>query len=285
MDTAKKTLRWLPLVLILVALVALLAWTPAAATVDAPAHSDTIAVDAVPTAPAVEAAPVPTETPVVVDSRSEAEKRHEQLRAYVLDRMNGWTHASAQMPVASYDDIADDIATAVLSEATDSPGCSLLPSNDGQRRCLWTPGWNTDHAKATLLAGLAYWEGARYAKYVDELLCDNLAWREDRANAALIHLGGNCDNGRAHSLWQIHPIVDRASPLYGLCNTERVDGSRLGAATCALAIARSSIQGTGDLSGYTGEPPFEGGHPKADKRLDFVRLAVAKHPWAPLQPE
>ena len=202
--------------------------------------------------------------------------RHDRLTTYVLSVMNGWTHAVSQMPVADYEAVASDIAQAVILEPEGPLTCDTFAAPDG-KRCLWGPGWNTDHAKAVLLAALGYWEGARYAAYVDEYRCNDLAWRADQANARILHLGGNCDNGHAHSLWQIHPIIDRQAPLYALCNRDAVDGSRLGAARCALSIAASSIRSSGTLTSYTGE--FWGEHPKADIRLDFAQRAIAKRPW------
>jgi len=222
----------------------------------------------------VEPLPAPPTAPNETEIATAA--RHDRLTTYVLSVMNGWTHAVSQMPVADYEAVASDIAQAVILEPEGPLTCDTFAAPDG-KRCLWGPGWNTDHAKAVLLAALGYWEGSRYAAYVDEYRCNDLAWRADQANARILHLGGNCDNGHAHSLWQIHPIIDRQAPLYALCNRDAVDGSRLGAARCALSIAASSIRSSGTLTSYTGE--FWGEHPKADIRLDFAQRAIAKHPW------
>jgi len=235
------------------------------------------AIVTAPVAPPPEPSAAPAPEPVV-DSDHGLNARREHLRAYVLGVMNDWTPAVPSMPVVDYGDVASDIATAVIMEPDDGQHCGLMPSADGFRRCLWgVPGWNSDHAKGVLLAALGYWEGARYAAYVDDGRCDDKAWRSDPANARMLHLGGNCDNGHAHSLFQIHPIEDPQSPLYALCNAAAVDDSRLGAARCALELAGRSLRRTGTLSDYTGE--FWGEHPKADQRLDFASRAVAKHPF------
>ncbi len=205
--------------------------------------------------------------------------RHERLRSYILEVMNGWTHAVPQVPTADYGDVASDIGYAVLAEADDGTACSLTPTfKDGFRRCLWGPGWNTDHAKAVMLAAVGYWEGARYAAYVDELKCQDDAWRVSPEGIHLMHIGGDCDHKHAHSLFQIHPLEDPASPLYAICNTKMVDNSRVDAARCALALIRRSVLTNGTLSGYTGEY-IPGEHPKADVRLDFAKHALDKHPF------
>lgn len=210
-----------------------------------------------------------------------AAARHDRLAAYTLDVMNGWTHAVSMMPVADYDAVASDIAQAVILEPEGPVACDhIKTAPDGFKRCLWgVEGFNTDHAKAVLLAGLSYWEGARYAAYVDELRCQDDAWRVTPDGARLMRFGGDCDHKKAHSLFQIHPVEDHSSSLYALCSAEVIDGSRLGAARCALEIAGRSLKSTGTLSSYTGE--FWGDHPKADVRLSFVRDALGKHPFLP----
>ena len=231
---------------------------------------------------ATPAIPAPGPAPIVIEPVDEgavkAIARHEHLRAYVLDVMNGWTHAVSSMPVADYDDVASDIATAVIAEPDDGQHCGLMPSVDGFRRCLWgVPSWDSDHAKATLLAALGYWEGARYAAYVDEYKCQDPVWRASPEGQKLMHLGGDCDHKLARSLFQIHPIEDKESPLYALCNAAAIESGRLPAARCALELAGRSMKSTGNLSNYTGE--FWGEHPKADQRSDFAKTALSKHPF------
>jgi hypothetical protein len=177
------------------------------------------------------------------------------LAVRLVDVMSSWPHATAGVQAADYDAIAHDIAAAV-----------------------------DRYEDGVLLAGLAYWEGARFAAYVDDGRCNDPVWRKSPEGQATMLRWGDCDHMGAVSLWQIHPIVDPSSKLYSVCNRDVVDvttstGSRIGAARCALAIARSSMQSTGDLSGYTGEAPVEGAHPKADERLAFVRRTLAKFPW------
>ena len=229
-----------------------------------------------PTALAPEPSAVPVPAPVEGDTRDNARREH--LREYTLDVMNGWTHAVPSMPVADYGDVASDLAMAVIMEPDDGQHCKLMASADGFRRCAWNvPGWDSDHAKTTLLAALGYFEGARYAAYVDEGKCNDDAWRATPEGAHLMHMGGDCDHKHAHSLFQIHPVEDKDSPLYELCNATAVDSGRLPAARCALAIAGRSLKHTGDLSDYTGE--FWGEHPKATQRLDFAAHALARRPF------
>lgn len=140
-----------------------------------------------------------------------------------------------------------------------------------------------DPSDAVLLAALGYYEGARYAEYVDSGACNDPVWVRSGEGKRLAHWG-TCDRGptdprgRAHSVWQIHPIEDRTSPLYGTCREAVVDSSRENAARCALALAKNSMKETGSLAWYTGE--WTGPHPKADERLEFARRAIRKHPVA-----
>lgn len=242
-------------------LLALMAW-PAhgnptrGVTAVMPTTSASVTVDVLPPDVATEKAYI--EKMAADQKKAVGDMQHDEMKQYALWVMDDWTHGVASEPVASYDDIADDIASAVAL-----------------------------HEDAVLLAGLGYWEGARYAAYVDGYSCNDPVWRASEEGRRLMRTWGDCDRGNAYSIWQIHPIVDRSSKLYAICNIEMVGpmGSRYNAARCALAIARSSVESTGTLSGYTGESPFEGAHPKADERLNFVRKAVAKHPWHVLTKE
>lgn len=249
-----------------------------------PVHADLAVTEVMPASSALAAVvaptPEPAPEPVVVDDTA-ANARHEHLRSYVLDVMNGWTHAVSSMPVVDYGDVASDIAFAVIMEPAAVPDCERMQSADGIKRCLWgVPPFNSDHGKAVLLAALGYWEGARYAAYVDEGECNDDAWRATEEGQHLMHRGGDCDHKQAHSLWQIHPVTDTASSTYTLCNVAAVGGSRLGAARCALELARRSLKVNGSLYAYTGEFPFE--HPASDKRLDFATRALDKHPFPSL---
>ena len=162
---------------------------------------------------------------------------------YLLTVMNDWPPAI--IPSVPYRDVAESIAT-----VTSDPG------------------------DAVLLASLGYFEGARYAQYVDDGSCNDAKWVKSPEGARLMHWGP-CDHGLAHSIWQIHPQDDRSSPTHGLCSTSAVS-TRVGAARCALDMAHRSIAATGNLSYYTGE--WGELHPKADERLGFAKRALKKHP-------
>ena len=176
-----------------------------------------------------------------------------QLEAYVLSTMRSWTPAVSQLPAVEYEPVAHDIASVIQTP------------DDG-----------------VLVAALGYWEGARYAAYVDDGRCNDPVWRKSSEGQWLMQRWGDCDGGHAHSIWQIHPIVDVSSPLYSICNLDAIS-VRVGAAKCALELAKRSLASTGNLSGYTGEFSFE--HPKADKRLEFARRAIEKHPFVKLVQE
>ncbi len=225
------------------------------------------------------------------------------LASYLDDEVIGhWTAAVKQVPAVDPADVAWDVARAVVHEADDGGHCAVAKGSDGRRRCLWgIPEWNADHAKAVLLAAVGYWEGARYARNVDDGSCNDPVWRADPANAPLMHITGNCDGGRAHSIFQIWPRKGPASesPLNVACDKDAV-AVRYTAARCALQILRMSMMQSGDLTAYTGEQPpasswkeetmraldtGEGSwKQKATVRLEFARKALRKHPFHPLQP-
>jgi len=214
------------------------------------------------------------------------------------DIIEHWTPAVKQVPAVFLPAVAYDVARAVVHEPEDPGHCGHIITSDGRKHCLWgVPGWNSDHAKAVLLAAVGYWEGARYAKSVDNGDCNDPAWRADPANAALIHIMGNCDGGRAHSIFQIWPRVGPASdsPINVSCDKDAV-AVRYTAARCALQILRMSMMAKSDLTGYTGEtPPLswkeqtmrsldldtgEGSwRQKSTVRLEFAKKALKKHPW------
>jgi hypothetical protein len=165
------------------------------------------------------------------------------------DVMGSWAHAVKDLPTADYHDVATDIASVV-----------------------------DHHEDGVLLAALGYWEGARYAAYVDDGRCNDPAWRTSAEGRWFMVRWGDCDGGNAHSLWQIHPIIDPSSRLYASCSLQAISDRR-GAARCALEIARASMTASSNLCGYTGE--FEEiGCPKAEQRLTFTLEALAKHPFA-----
>jgi hypothetical protein len=164
---------------------------------------------------------------------------------YLLGVMSDWPPALQTLPSVPYRDVAESIAT-VTSDPSD----------------------------AVLLAALGYFEGSRYAQYVDDGSCNDAKWVKSPEGARLTHWG-TCDHRVARSIWQIHPQDDRASLTHGLCSTEAIS-TRVGAARCALDIAHRSLAATGTLSYYTGE--WDGPHPKADERLSFAKRALKKHP-------
>lgn len=254
----RNAFDWLVSIAIIVALVG--AGTRLARGSDKTPIAQTVLTET--TAPTAETAneiPAPTLQDESDKTANERDVQLRDLKAYVLEVMNGWA-PSVSLPAVSYEDVAEDIALAAMYDSIEDHG-----------------GWNGPPGRAVLLAALAYWEGARYAAYVDAGLCNSPAWRASSEGAKLIHVGGNCDGGRAHSLWQIHPIADTTSPLYELCNVEAVDGSRVAAARCAFTIAWRSLTATGSLVEYTGEWSFE--HPKADVRLKFAEKALRVHPF------
>lgn len=226
-----------------------------AACSSADAAHEAVPVPALGAAPGADDTPSPPHDDSIPALAPDTASR-DRMAAYTLDVMRSWTHAVDAMPVVDYEGVASDIAAAVLMD-----------------------GAHVSARDAVMLAGLAYWEGARYAAYVDDGRCNDRAWRQTAEAVRLMRLGGNCDNGHAHSFWQIHPVMDSSSSIYEACNAEAVDGSRAGAARCALLLARSSMAARGDLSMYTGEFSFE--HPKADLRLDFVNRASDRHPYSP----
>jgi hypothetical protein len=172
------------------------------------------------------------------------------LIEYTLSIMRGWTPALPNMPTVPYEDVAASIVSAAS-----------------------TP------QDAALLAALAYWEGARYAAYVDDGRCHDPAWRATPEGITLMHQGGDCDSNKAWTLWQIRPVEDRRAALYTICSLGAITASRDAAARCALEIAHSSLKAVGSLANYTGE--WWGPHPAADKRWNFAQAALAKRPFKP----
>jgi hypothetical protein len=232
-------------------------------------------------APARDAPPPPPVPPLEVWTPSPEVAR---LAAYLQGLMAAWPHAAPSVPVVDFCAFARDLATVVLREP---------PA--WERARLRDP----DHSKtAVLLLTLAYWEGSRFAAYVDEDLCSDDAWRKSGEGRRLMHLGGDCDGvwtaahgvkrvvASAHSSFQIH-----AGALWpdGESTTRENLGERQWAMHIALRIARASLkrhgsdEGTaadrmGTLADYTGEwdQPH---HPAADVRLAWAQKQWRKHPF------
>lgn len=215
--------------------------------------------------------------------------RTEALRQYLLSAMKDWP-AAIHVPAVPYEDVALSIARAV-DEA---------PSDLQQG---WPAPWDTREARSLLLASLGYFEGARYATYVDDGSCNRWmrrAWdaavpestgtvsiltgkmltRRSHPNLAVLAPAeravlkmGTCDNGLAVSIFQIH-----AADLH--LSSEKL-ADRTEAAMAALRIAKRSI--AGKLCGYSGETYPE--CPKAHVRLQLALDALRRHPVRALPEE
>ena len=248
-----------------------------------------VAAGSSPIASAAIARPPPSTLPTLVPApstteeiaRTKATERLDTLAGFTLDVMLGWRHAASALPVIDYAGLSRDIATAVILEpaAFDDmhAPCKQVGSELDPRRCRWASSfWSADNAKATLLAAVGYWEGSRYAEYVDAGQCNDRSWRKTPEGAWLMKLGGDCDGGHAFSLWQIHPIAKPANVLFDLCNA-RVVAKRMPAARCALEMLRRSLAADGTLGEYTGESLYGAKRPKADERLNFAKDALKAH--------
>jgi hypothetical protein len=199
------------------------------------------------------------------------------LAAYVEKIMNVWPHAAPVVATTDYALIAHDVARAVLID-------------EGK----WPEGW-TREKRAVLLAGVGYWEGARFARYVDTGECNDADWREGGLESYTVEMRiqgmaigteerpisakkllkyGDCDHAHAFSLWQIH---ETSWPFdsYGRLDRDRL-GDRQEAAIVALVLLRDSLNRTGTLCDYTGE--FAEPCPKAAERLHFAEITFAHHP-------
>lgn len=187
--------------------------------------------------------------------------RVEQLAAQTLGVMRHWPPAVA-FEAVGYDDVAHSLAEAVV--------------NDFDGRGEWA-GWPLGK-QAVLLAALGYYEGARYAAHVDDGRCNDPAWRSTPEGRRLMLTSGDCDGGRAFSIFQIHPFcLPRKDGDCEQVTGDKLIGSRTYAAGVALWIASRSIDSTGTLQSYTGESGLF--HPKAD-----VRLAFALDGWSKYKP-
>lgn len=191
----------------------------------------------------------------------------ETLALWLAGIMGQW--APATVPSVPPGDVARDIADAVIE---DGP--------------VWPYGETGEKRSALVLASLAYFEGARFAAYVDSGQCNE--WMEAAMehplrrpdsktgivtrfpNYAVLPAGarnllghGDCDQGRAFSLWQIWP---RSGD--DMLRRESL-GDRKYAAKAALYLVKRSYGARGNLSGYSGESAES--HPKADIRERFAQ--------------
>jgi hypothetical protein len=239
----------------------------------------TVSKEAPVDAAAAEASASPAPVPVPAPSSSMGAKpakpaaRNEALEAYVLAAMKRWAPA-ATMPgrsIAHYDAIARDIVD-VVSEPGEEPI------------------WKTDVNKARtaiLVAAIGFWE-SHFWQHVDDGSCNSEKWRRG-AGKALTLRSGDCDQGIAVSIFQIHAYGGialtedggwvgawgaKGRPLY--YGKDLLADRRL-AVRVALHIARASIRRSGTLCGYSGEN--EDGCPKARARLSFASAYSKTHPF------
>ena len=192
------------------------------------------------------------------------------LRDHALAAMNKWPTALHEVPHADYDEVAWDIAKVVDQEG---------PITTREK----VPGgpWSQERS-VVFMAALGWWEGARFAAYVDDGRCNDwmamaLAhpirrpdsktgistlfpdFRVLSPEARRLIAFGDCDSGHAYSLWQVWP--------HGDFTADRLR-ERREAARAALLKARQSFALRGNLSCYTGESATN--HPLADQREQFA---------------
>jgi hypothetical protein len=139
-----------------------------------------------------------------------------------------------------------------------------------------------------LLASLAVMEGG-LAKYVDSGLCNDVKWR---ATHKPMLRNGDCDGGKAYSLWQIHPgaglvlvasggyaSLPYAGPSLGVeVRAKDLTSDRAVAARTALHILRQSFSEKRGMCGYTGE---SGECPKGKVRLQKAASYYKEHAYRP----
>lgn len=149
--------------------------------------------------------------------------------------------------------IASDIAEVALSEERAFDG-----DDDGQQTAL-------------LLVSIAHYEtGRSWASWIDSGKCNDEKWREGHPQWIK---GGDCDGGKAWSMWQVHPPND--DPKIG--HTYVAD--RKAGIRAALEIARRSLKAHVGLCYYSGETAP---HCRlASMRLETARNWIAKFPWHP----
>jgi hypothetical protein len=130
----------------------------------APIGANTSAVAAEPIEVAIASPPAPTAAPsptAVTHSADPATPPDEpravfdDLTTDILKVMNKWP--VARIPHANYEDVASDIALVVHEFGNVWPGGEPIAQA---------------HKSGILLAALAYWEGARFAAYVDDGRCN-----------------------------------------------------------------------------------------------------------------
>jgi hypothetical protein len=187
----------------------------------------------------------------------------EELAGVLTRAIASWP--PAVIPHVSNAEVAHSVAEATYwMEAEDS--CPI-PMNRGAWRMTDSPG-----SRGLLALALAYFEGARFAEYVDDQRCNNPVMRQTPEVRELMRIGGPCDGGRAYTFWQMH--IDGMLLSYdpkGVTALKLQD--RAYAASIGLKMACRSLASSGSLVNYTGESRYW--HPKADERLQFAQRAIA----------
>ena len=297
MDTARKTLRWLPafLILVLVPVAALIMGTSAEATVD---HAP-----AVMTHVSLHAAPADRET-LQVDVLS---PDNDALVRYIFDSMRTWT----KLPSDGSDPVGDDarVARNASARARQASTAGDIVSVVRSEQALFEG--DTDRSRtAVLVAALAFFESG-FAEYVDAGQCNDWSWKHPRTTGPdavpadevkrrkSLLASGPCDGGFAYSDWQIHPfdsiwrdglvLLDGprswsfAADVGDVQEHEIIHGKdmiedRRKAARVALHMLRRAM-GTGrsNLCGYTGE---SGSCPKGAQRMKFALDWSSRHPFS-----
>ena len=306
MDTVRKTFRWsLPVLLILVSVIALVAWTPAEATVDHSAHTNLL-----PSTQLLAAvAPEPPTIEEEVATTEALSPENDLLVQYLYNSMRAWTslpsegsdppndEARAARNASSRARLGSTAADIVKMVRTEEP---VFEQDENRSRT------------AVLVATVAFFESG-FAEYVDKGQCNDWNWKhpkttgpdavsidEAKRRAGLL-AAGPCDGGLAYSDWQIHPfdglwrdgIVLLDGPRawaftadvhdgqeHDVIHGRDMIGDRVKASRVALHMLRRALaasKGTG-LCGYTGEGG--GGCPKGAKRLNFAIDWSRKHPFS-----
>lgn len=182
------------------------------------------------------------------------------LTMYLLGALAAWMPPASVEMRARQESVASDIAS-VVEDPSEPP----LFKGD-------------DHRATTglLLASLSVMEGG-LAKYVDSGECNDVKWR---GSHKLMLKAGDCDGGRAYSLWQIHVgtgllllpsggyVVARTAPEDAegtFVGKQEILSDRANAVRAALHILRQSFSAGLGMCGYTGE---RGECPKGKLRLD-----------------
>jgi hypothetical protein len=162
---------------------------------------------------------------------------------------------SPQLKQERRESIANDVATVVLAE-----------------KRAFDEGDETGQQTALLLLALAYHEtGGSWATWVDNGSCNDPTWRAQHAD--LMNRSGDCDGGKAWSMWQIHVPGD--SVIAG----RALIADRKRAIRTALGLARTSLQAKVGLCGYSGEryPSCT----KAALRLSTAQRWIGRFPFIP----